>query len=182
MSSQIKNVTIVGASGSIGPSAISALISKGFSASVLTRQSSTTTFQESITVHRTNYSAPPLLQAFEGQDAVVSLIATISTREQASIIDAAVAAGVKRFIPSEYSIDTSNPEVAILIPPAQGKQETIKCLRTKESSGLSWTAIFVGAFFDWAFQRPGLLGRNLPARKAVIFDGGNDESEATNLE
>jgi hypothetical protein len=106
----------------------------------------------------------------------------MSTREQASIIDAAVAAGVKRFIPSEYGIDTSIPEVATLVPPTQGKQETIKYLRTKESSGLSWTAICVGAFFDWTFQRAGLLGWNLPARKAVIFDGGNDEFEATNLE
>jgi putative NADH-flavin reductase len=75
MSSQIKKVTIVGASGSIGPSAISALISKGFSVSVLTRQSSTTMFQENVTVHRTDYSTPSLLQAFEGQGAVVSLIA-----------------------------------------------------------------------------------------------------------
>jgi hypothetical protein len=106
----------------------------------------------------------------------------MSTREQASIIDAAVAAGVKRFIPSEYGNDTFIPEVATLVPPAQGKQETIKYLRTKESSGLSWTAICVGAFFDWTFQRPGLLGWNLPTRKAVIFDGGNDEFEATNLE
>jgi hypothetical protein len=106
----------------------------------------------------------------------------MSTREQASIIDAAVAAGVKRFIPSEYGNDTFIPEVATLVPPAQGKQETIKYLRTKESSGLSWTAICVGAFFDWTFQRPGLLGWNLPTRKAVIFDGGNNEFEATNLE
>jgi hypothetical protein len=99
----------------------------------------------------------------------------MSTREQASIIDAAVAAGVKRFIPSEYGNDTSITEVAILVPSAQGKQETIKYLRTKESSGLSWTAICVGAFFDWTFQRPALLGWNLPARKAVIIDGETGE-------
>jgi len=76
------------------------------------------------------------------------------------VIDAAVKAGVKRFIPSEYGIDTSLQHVPELVPPAKGKQEVVAYLKTKEQEGLSWTAICVGAFFDWVSscrRRPELL-------------------------
>lgn len=106
----------------------------------------------------------------------------MSTSLQASIIDAAVLAGVKRFIPSEYGIDTSIPEVEILVPPTKGKRNTIAHLRTKEKEGLSWTAVCVGSFFDWTFGLPRIQGWNLPERKALIFDRGEYEYEATNVE
>jgi hypothetical protein len=59
--------------------------------------------------------------------------------------------------------------------------ETLKYLRTKEAAGLSWTVLVVGSFFDWSMQYPGLLGWDIPGRKATIFDGGDVEYEATNL-
>ncbi|KFY93550.1 hypothetical protein V500_03663 [Pseudogymnoascus sp. VKM F-4518 (FW-2643)] len=181
MDSSIKNIIVIGASGSIGPYIVSALLSNGFSVSVLTRSSSSATFPSTVTVHRTDYSAPSLLEAFKNQDVVVSTIATFSTHQQVSIIDAAISAGVKRFIPSEYGVDTSLPHIADLLPPALPKQHTIEYLRSKETSGLSWTAIIVGAFFDWPFQYPGLMGWDLAGRKAIVFDGGDVEYEATNV-
>jgi nucleoside-diphosphate-sugar epimerase len=182
MSSPIKNVIVAGASGSIGPSIIASLLSNGFSVSVLTRETSTATFSNNVTVHRTDYSAQSLLQAFKGQDAVVSALATTAGDQQVRLIDAAIAAGVERFIPSEFGIDTSDPAIADLIPPTQGKLDTVRYLRTKENEGLSWTSVCVGAIFDWTFQHPGLMGWNVPARKATIFDGGNTPFEATNLD
>lgn len=182
MSSPVKNVIVVGASGSVGPSIISALVSKGFSVSVLTRETSTATFSNDVAVHRTDYSPQSLLKAFKGQDAVVSALATTAGEQQVPLIDAAIAAGVNRFIPSEFGIDTSDPQIADVIPPIQGKLDTVKYLRKKESEGLSWTAVCVGAIFDWTFQYPGLMGWNVPARKATIFDGGNTQFEATNLD
>ncbi|KAH6716313.1 hypothetical protein BKA61DRAFT_720762 [Leptodontidium sp. MPI-SDFR-AT-0119] len=145
MSSPIKNVIILGASGDIGRAAISALLTGGFKVS-------------------TDYSSESLLQAFKGQDAIVSAIATASVQQQISIIDAAIGAGVKRFIPSEYGIDTADPRAADFY------------LQTKQGTGLSWTAIVVGSIFDWTFQYPGLMGWNLPERKATIFDGGRYEN------
>lgn len=181
MDSPIKNIIVIGASGSIGPYIVSALLNNGFSVSVLTRSGSSAAFPSAVTVHRTDYSAPSLLEAFRNQDVVVSTIATLSTYQQASIIDAAVSAGVKRFIPSEYGVDTSLPQIADFLPPALPKQNTVEYLRSKESSGLSWTAIIVGAFFDWSFQYPGLMGWDLAGRKAIVFDGGDVEYEATNV-
>jgi uncharacterized protein YbjT (DUF2867 family) len=151
------------------------------SVSVLTRITSSATFPSTVTVYCTDYSKASLVEAFKGQDAVVSTIATFSTHQQADIIDAAVATGVKRFIPSEYGVDTSLPQIADLLPPTLPKQKTVEYLRTKESSGLSWTGVIVGGFFNWALQIPSLLAWNLPARTATIFDGGDVEFEATNV-
>lgn len=46
---------------------------------------------------------------------------------------------------------------------------------------MSWTAICVGTFFDWTFERSGLQGWDLPGRKVTIFGDGEYEYEATNL-
>jgi uncharacterized protein YbjT (DUF2867 family) len=102
MASTIKAVIVVGGSGSVGPSIITALLEAKakFDVSVLTRESSTATFPQNVKIHRTSYTEASLLSAFKGQHAIVSTVATFATHLQASIIDTAVKAGVKRFIPS----------------------------------------------------------------------------------
>jgi hypothetical protein len=181
-SAVIKNVIVIGASGSVGPPIVSALLETGFNVSVLTRTSSTATFPATVTVHRGDYSHSCLFSAFEKQDAVVSTIATFSVTQQTSVIDAAIKAGVKRFIPSEYGIDTSLSHILDFVPPAVAKQDVVNYLKTKESAGMSWTAVCVGGFFDWSFKYPGLLGCDLPGRRATIFDGGENEFEMTNID
>ena len=58
---------------------------------------------------RANYdSAKSLKAAFQGQDAVISLVGGTALGDQNKLIDAAIAAGVKRFLPSEYGSDTTN--------------------------------------------------------------------------
>lgn len=183
MSSSMKNVMIIGASGSIGLAVISSLLANNFTVSVLTRESSTATFPQTVTVHKTDYTTESLVKAFQGQHAIVSAIATFSTSLQTTIISAAVQAGVQRFVPSEFGIDTSSPEIEVFIPPTKGKRDTIKCLKEMEGKGMTWTAICVGVFFDWLLteEKRGVMGWDLPARKALIFDGGNYEYETTNV-
>lgn len=178
----IKNVIVAGASGNAGTAIISALVESGFTVSVLTRSSSKATFPSAVTVIRTDYTIPSLVEAFKGQHAVVSTIATGSNDQQKKMVEAAITAGVKRFIPSEYGVDTSLPQIADVLPQALPKQRFIEYLKTKESIGISWTAVIVGGFFDWAFAIPGLMGWNVPEREAVIFDGGDIEYEATNVD
>lgn len=181
MSSSIKNVIIIGGTGSIGPTVIPLLQSNGFTVSILSRESSIATFPGDITVHRTDYTIPSLLKAFTNQDAIISAIAALSALQQNAIIDAAVQAGVQRFIPSEYGIDSSDSRAGRYVPLIAKKQEVIAYLRTKESAGLSWSAVVVGSFFDWTFEHPGFLGWNVPKRQVTLFDGGNVEYEATTV-
>ncbi|KIY53408.1 hypothetical protein FISHEDRAFT_68884 [Fistulina hepatica ATCC 64428] len=69
MSAPLKNVILVGASGA------AALISSGkFNVSVLSRESSTTSFLEGVTVFKTDYLPTSLPVALKGQDTIVFTI------------------------------------------------------------------------------------------------------------
>jgi putative NADH-flavin reductase len=104
MEAQIRNVIVLGASGSVGPTIVDALVKAGFNVTVLSRESSTKTFPCGIKVIRTDYTRKSLVSAFINQDTVISAISSVSTQMQISLIDAAIEAGVRRFIPSEYGI------------------------------------------------------------------------------
>jgi hypothetical protein len=66
------------------------------------------------------------------------------------------------------------------VPVAYLKTEVVSYLQRHEAS-ISWSVICTGAFFDWAFQFPGIMGWNIPARTAMLFDGGDVPYEATNV-
>jgi hypothetical protein len=89
-----------------------------------------------------------LIEAFKGQDAVVSALGAAGMHEQTKIIDAAVKAGVKRFLPSEYGSNTQNAKATALVPFFALKVTIIEHLKKQESKGLSWTAIESGPAFD----------------------------------
>lgn len=91
-----------------------------------------------------------LVEALKGQDAVVTAIAGEATADQTKIIDAAVEAGVKRFVPTEYGVDTSNPAAVEKVPFFKIKENMKKYLEEKAERGLiEWTSFITGAFFDW---------------------------------
>ncbi|KAF1981453.1 NmrA-like family protein [Aulographum hederae CBS 113979] len=180
MASPIKNVIVIGAGGNTGPSIVNSLLASGFTVSILARESSTSTFPAGLAVHRTDYSPASLLSAFNGQDAVVSVITTFSTSQQKVVIDAAAEAGVKRFLPSEYGLDTSRADAIEEAPPVVMKRDAVERLRSKEGQGMSWTAVCVGIYFDWALEL-GFMGWSIPTRSATIYNGGTSSYSATNL-
>ncbi|KIW19876.1 hypothetical protein PV08_00451 [Exophiala spinifera] len=182
MSTPIKKVVVVGGSGLTGGEITRALLRSGFEVSVLSRASSNAQVPDGARGIKTDYSHDSLVAAFRGQDAVVSAITTLFVGQQLTIIDAAIEAGVRRFIPSEYGVDTSDPAVAEIAPPAGTKTEIVAYLKSKQDTGMSWSAIIVGAFFDAIFDVPGVLGLNLAEKTMTIFDGGDVEFEATNLD
>jgi hypothetical protein len=152
MPSAIKNVILIGAGGRLGPSILSVFVGDPYlTVSILARHSSKSTFPPYVKVHGISdeYPEAELLEAFEGQDAVISTIATVGAVLQKSIIDAAIKAGVKRFVPSEFGSDTRNEKAMAILPQYfKGKLETVEYLKTKEKAGLTWTAFVTGPFFD----------------------------------
>ena len=104
-------------------------------------------------MHATDYSEASLAAAFEGQDAVISMIGSfepkVLTDVQLKMVDAAVKARVKWFIPSEFGMDSALENSGELCPPLKLKRAVSDHLKSLESSGLCWTGIIVGAFFDW---------------------------------
>lgn len=148
-----KNVLIIGAGGHLGPSILTAFDSDpNFTVSILTRSSSASIFPAHLTVHRISddYPEAELLKAFRGQDAIISTVATaVAAIKQKSFIDAAIKAGVKRFVPSEFGSDTRNEKAMSILPQYfKGKRETVEYLVGKEKEGLSWSVFVTGPFFE----------------------------------
>lgn len=123
---------------------------------VLSRASSESTFPAGVNVRKSDFSDADLVSAFKGQDAVVSVVGATAFPEQKKFIDAAISAGVKRFLPSEYSANTLSPAVLQLLPLFNQKKDILEYLKSKESSTFSWTAIYTALLFDWvsALQTP----------------------------
>ncbi|KAK2003693.1 NmrA-like family protein [Colletotrichum falcatum] len=182
-SSQIKNVIVVGASGSVGRPTLKALLEEDFQVTGLTRQSSSATLPEGVRHLTTDFSEASLLEAFKNQDAVVSALTSSQSDAlvlQKKLVDAAIAAGVKVFVPSEYGIDTADGTAPKYVPALGDKIEVVKYLKERQDK-ISWTAIVTGAIFDWGLDLPGFGGLNVAARTVTIFDGGDIPFDATNL-
>lgn len=176
----IKNVIIIGAGGNLGPSVLKAFLSSSFNTTILSREGSSSTFPSGVKVLRANYdSVDSLKQAFQGQDAVISLVGGGALGDQNKLIDASIAAGVKRFIPSEFGSNTTDPRTRAIVPVFEAKLKTVEYLKSKQDS-ISWTGIVTGPFFDWG-HKVGFLGLNAQSKTATIVDSGNATFSATNL-
>lgn len=94
----------------------------------------------------------------KGQDAVVSTVARAGVRGQTVLVDAAIAAGVKRILPSEYAGDLSNPNAATL-PPFADKIHVRKYVEAKVAAGADITYSFLvsSIFLDWGLDYEMLL-------------------------
>lgn len=172
MSGPITKVALAGATGNLGPKILTHLLAANFSVTVLTRQGSTHNFPASVAaVKEVDYdSLDSLTDALRGQDAVVSAVAGLALSKQLLLVEAATAAGVKRFLPGEYGSDTTNPKLRSL-PIFAPKISVQDALKKKAAEGkLSYTFVMTGAFLDWGLYANFLV--DLQNRRATLVDGG----------
>jgi hypothetical protein len=94
------------ASGNLGRAVIPDLLNSDLSFTILSRIGSSVTFSGGANVVQSNYDLESLIQILKGQDAVVSMLGITAMAEQKILANAAIAAGVKLFIPSEFGSDT----------------------------------------------------------------------------
>lgn len=176
----IKNVIIIGAGGNLGPSVLKAFLDSSLNTTILSREGSSSTFPSGVKVLHADYSSiDSLKKAFQGQDAVVSLVGGNALGDQNKLIDAAIAAGVQRFIPSEFGSDTPNTKTRAIVPVFEAKFGTVNYLKSKQNS-ISWSSVVTGPFFDWGLK-VGFLGFNPADKTATIVDSGDAIFSATNL-
>lgn len=114
---------------------------------MLSREGSSYTPPDGIPVLKTDYTHGSLVKALKGQDAVVSAIAGAALLEQIKIVDAAIEAGVKRFIPSEYGTDTDNKHSHTRVPLFVLKYQVAEHLK-KNQDKIEWTVFATGPFID----------------------------------
>lgn len=170
------------ASGSLGGPVLKALIKSGlFNVTVVKRASSSAEYPDSVTVRTADLSSvDSVASAFEGQDAVVSTVGTAGVPGQTILVEAAAIANVKRFLPSDFGSDLSNPKAAAL-PVFKFKLATHEALRAAaaDKPDFTWTSVVNNAFLDWGLEKSFLL--NWKDSKPKLFDGGIHQFSATTL-
>ncbi|KAK4224022.1 hypothetical protein QBC38DRAFT_486388 [Podospora fimiseda] len=181
MSTPITNIVLAGATGNLGPTILSHLLSANYTVTVLTRHDSPSThsFPPSVKVLPVNYdSLSSLTSALQNQHAVISTLGSAALTKQLLLIQAASSIStIQKFIPSEFGSDTTNPKVASF----PGYDVTkIPVQKALETSGLNWTLIFNGPFLDWAIKVGWLI--DLQKKKITLYDGGKREFSSSTLE
>ncbi|KEF61120.1 uncharacterized protein A1O9_02685 [Exophiala aquamarina CBS 119918] len=186
----IHKVAIVGASGRVGGAILRALLSEpSFSVTVVARSTSKAKFPDNVALKPVSddFTTDELIPALAGQDAVVVTVGGTKAAVQLRIADAALQAGVQRFIPADFGSFDSNSELSLKLMPqyvAKGDVrrhcEKLAQKSSSEGGSFSWTALVCGHFFD--YLEDGLLQAFPKRNYSRIFDGGEIKWSATTLE
>jgi nucleoside-diphosphate-sugar epimerase len=171
-----KVILVAGATGNLGERIVKALLQKGAEVRILVR---TTSNAEKINdlqklgakvfkVDMTNEQE--IAEACNGVDCVVSALSGLEdviVDTQKILLDAALAAGVRRFIPSDFSLDFTN------LPAGQNRNLDFrrKFHQYLDTKNIAATTIFNGPFAD-------LLKNEMPMilfkQKKILFWGNAD--------
>lgn len=182
MSRAIKNVVLVGAAGTTGETVCKELVASGeFNVKILRRPGSKSAAPQGVSVQDVDLeSVPALTEALASQDAVVCTVPAASAGVQKKLIDASIAAGVYRFIPSDFGADMAY-DGARDIPVFAGKFEILDYLEEKaKTTSLTWSSIATGAFLDWGIPRNFFL--DFSEYKPTLIDGGDIVFSSSTLE
>ncbi|RSL56896.1 hypothetical protein CEP51_014331 [Fusarium floridanum] len=168
----IRNVAVAGATGLLGSLVLKALIESGqFNVTMLGRAGRSDSPPPGAQLAIVDYSnTESLVKALHGQDAVVSTLSREATLLQIPLIDAAVAAGVKRFLPSEFGANLQNPNVRKLENYKNKVQVEDYLEERSRASGITYTYIYNNVLVDWATEKGVVL--NLKHGHACLYNGG----------
>lgn len=192
----ISKIAIVGATGFLGTSVLSALLAEPrFSITIITRPGSITPESHQslisnprIAIKTGSYTDPAFLAlALTGQDALVVTLSFMVCHElQPGIIRAACQVKVPYILPCEFGSDTGNSALIDAIPMQRAKVEARKLVDDLgvDSYGnrtSSWIGIINNAWYDWSLPA-GFFGIDPKTRKALIFDNGDVKAYMSTVE
>jgi uncharacterized protein YbjT (DUF2867 family) len=172
---EIKNVALAGATGALGTHVYNALVANGkFNLTVLTRDASKANFPAEVTVKEVDYdSVDSLAAALAGIDALVNANNQVDLEVSKRVVDAAIVAGVRRYVPPDFGSDP-NSTLLPTLPVFRTKYLTHKYLAEKAAAGdITYTIVSNGPFLDWCLTT-GFMAIDLQARKIGLFDGGEN--------
>ncbi|OAA36318.1 oxidoreductase CipA-like protein [Beauveria brongniartii RCEF 3172] len=169
----ITRVALAGGTGNLGPAILRELLNADFRVTVLSRSASSQVDARARVQVVDFNSRDSLVNALRGHDAFVNVlgVGVISLDIHLRILEAAHAAGIHRFIPSEFGCDTANPNTALL-PAFSDKITLVKRLEelSKKDKNFTYTAIITGPFLDWGIKHGLLVNLQGPT---TIYDGGD---------
>lgn len=170
--STYKTVALSGASGTVGKEVLKALLNAGFTVTALTRSDSDASFPSGVEVAKVDYNdVKSLTMALKGHDAVISAVGYAGMQRQTILVDAAVAAGVKRIIPSEFGADPEAPRPRNL-PVFGHKLQVERHIRAKiKGTETTYTLVCNNELLDWDLDH-GFVA-DLEKRTMEVLDGGD---------
>ncbi|KAK5712073.1 hypothetical protein LTR15_012142 [Elasticomyces elasticus] len=179
----IKRVAVVGATGAIGEPITKALLAAGFEVTAFTRSLSRNIFPPGVRVSPVDdyEDVAGLTEALKGQHALISTIAIGGAAYQKNLLDAAIAAGMTRFLPSEFGGDLQNAKVKTLPIFADKIAVEEYAAQKCKGTGTSYTFVYVNAFLDWGLVNHGLL-LDLPGKKIQMVNGGETSFTANTVD
>ncbi|PWY66104.1 NAD(P)-binding protein [Aspergillus heteromorphus CBS 117.55] len=183
MTTTIQKVAIFGASGNFGTPITAALQRAGFNITIITRTESSSTFPAGLPVIRTSYTLENLTTALAGQDAAICVVGPGGIGAQVTMIEAAEAAGVKRFIVDDFGWgpDFRNlPEFRAIHAHRRAGWELARA-KAEANPNFTFTGITSGNPIDWAMKRFPLMGFDIAQCSALIYDSGTEKFTATTL-
>lgn len=124
-------------------------------------------------------SVSSLTAALENHDAVISTIGKSGLEKQTTLIDAAAAAGVYRFIPSDFGSCTTSPKVADL--PFYSTLATVRnyLIEKTAASALTYSIIAPGCFTEYLLAFPAAI--DFKNHSVAFVDGGNTRFSVTSV-
>lgn len=155
----------------MGKHIVQELVDQGFTVTIFSRNANPEGTPKGATVKSVDYDdLESLKSALAGQDAVVSVLGSLALgAQQAKAAEAALAAGVKRFIPSEFGINTRKAQGQPVAKILGYKIALVDDLtaKAKANPNFTWTGLCTGMFFDF-------LGFDGKGKKVSIVDSGNE--------
>lgn len=116
----------------------------------------------------------------KNQDVVIAALTTMASGTQLKMIDAAVAAGVKRFLPGEFGSNLEHPATRAL-PVFQAKVEVSDYVvqKAQENKDFTYTMVTNGALLDWGLEYNFIF--NHAESKPEIWNGGDWKWSTTTM-
>lgn len=178
-------IAVAGATGNLGGRIIEALVRRGAEVRALVRPGTAREKLEKLTspgVHVTlvDMTNPPeLARAFEGVSCVVSALLglrDVLVDAQTTLVDAAISAGVPRFIPSDYSIDFMK------VPAGENRNFDIhrEFAERLEGKSIASTSILNGAFAELLLR--GMRMLDLGKKSVSYWESADQRMDFTTMD
>lgn len=132
---------------------------------------------------KSDFSPASLKSVFAGQDLVINTTAGGDFEQQIGIIDAVIAAGVRRFMPHEFGHDTLNKGITDRVLKSAGRAKVIEHLRKKaiQTKDFEWVGAATGYTLDTGLIS-GNLGFDMEWHSATIHGIGTETFAASSLQ
>lgn len=178
--SPVKNIAIVGAGGNLGSVIASELIKHGgYTVTAITRPSSTATISPSLNIIKTEYDHASLVKALMGQDVLVITMSVMAPPQtQLQLIDAAVEAGVKYIMPSEWGSDPVGMEN---VTRDMFMYDSMMAVRNHlAKTGATWIGVANSFWYEFSLAGTEIrYGFDFETRTVTLYDDGATKINTT---